>query len=214
MESDHAGAKTLAAFIKELSSKSPTPGGGGASALVGAIGVSLCTMVANLTAGKKKYAPYQEDLERILSGSAASAGILLKLIDKDSEAFEPLSKAYGIPKDAPGRNEILEESLVAACSVPMDILREASNAVDMLEQLSIKGSRLVLSDVGVAAAALRAAMEGAAMNVYINTKLMKNRDHAFQINADAQVFLNEGVNRCSAIYEHIANELRGMQCAD
>ncbi len=211
---DHAEAKTMTTFLEELSSKSPAPGGGGASALVGSIGVSLCAMVANLTTGKKKYAPYQEDLDRILSDSAVSAGILLKLVDKDAEVFEPLSKAYGIPKDEPGRNEILEQALTAACSVPMDILREASSAVDMLEQLSVKGSRLALSDVGVAATALRASMEGAAMNVYINTKLMKNRDHAHNINGDAQALLNEGVNRCNVIYEHIANELRDMQCAD
>ncbi len=214
MVKNDAAKKALSAFMDELSSKSPAPGGGGASALIGAIGVSLCAMVANITSGKKKYAEYQEDLDHILSFSAASIDTLLKLIDKDAEVFEPLSKAYGIPKDEPGRSEILEEALAAACSVPMEILREVSSIVDMIEQLSVKGSRLALSDVGVAATALSAAMEGAAMNVYINTKLMKNRDLALKINADAEALSAEGIIRCNAIYGQIAKELRDMQCRD
>ncbi len=200
--------KKLSTFIYELSSKSPTPGGGSASALLGAIGVSLCAMVANLTCGKKKYAQYQEYLISMLSTSIASIESLLKLVNKDTEVFEPLSKAYGIPKEEPQRDEILEAALVEACSVPMDILREVSGIVDVIEQLQVKGSRLVLSDVGVAAAACRAAMEGAAMNVYVNTKLMKKREHAQKINAEAEALLTEGVQRCTVVYEQIAKELR------
>ncbi|NLO41248.1 MAG: cyclodeaminase/cyclohydrolase family protein, partial [Ruminiclostridium sp.] len=108
-------------FINQLSSKAPVPGGGGASALIGAIGVSLCSMVANLTSGKKKYAEYQQDIEKILEVSQASISRLLALIEKDAEVFEPLSAAYGIPKEDPNREAVLEKALVAACSVPMDI---------------------------------------------------------------------------------------------
>ena len=212
MERDCVAGKTLATFIQELSSQSPTPGGGGASALIGAIGVSLCAMVANLTIGKKRYAEYQEDLGRILSVADVSTGALLELVDKDAEVFEPLSKAYGIPKDEPGRNEALEEALVSACSVPMNILREVSSIIDLIEQLSVKGSKLAVSDVGVAATACRAAMEGAAMNVYINTRLMKNHDQALKLNADAEALLADGVNRCNVIYGLITKELRDIQC--
>lgn len=201
----------LSAFICGLSSKSPTPGGGSASALLGAIGVSLCAMVAGLTCGKKKYAQYQEDLVGMLSASIASIETLLKLADKDIEVFEPLSKAYGIPKDDPAGCEALEAALVEACSVPLDILREVSGIVDIIEQLQAKGSRLALSDVGVAASACRSAMEGAAMNVYINTKLMRKREYAQNINADAEALLAKGVQRCAAIYGQIAKELRDGQ---
>lgn len=195
-------------FIKQLSSKAPVPGGGGASALIGAVGVSLCSMVANLTSGKKKYAEYQTDLETIISRTEQSVNKLLSLIQKDAEVFEPLSAAYGIPAGEPGRDEVLENALAVACSVPMEILREVSNVIDILEQLSVKGSRLAISDVGVAASACRCAMESAVMNVYINTKLMKSREYANKVNADAEYILDEGTRICSRVYDRITKELR------
>lgn len=200
----------FSAFIHELSSKSPVPGGGGASALIGAVGVALCSMVANLTTGKKAYAQHQQDIDRILSTAAESSAKLLALIDRDAEVFEPLSKAYGIPKDNPDRDRILEAALVEACSVPMDILKEVSGIIGIIEALAVKGSRLALSDVGVAAAACRAAMEGAAMNIFINTKLMKNRRYAAQINAETDAVLTNGVDRCNAVYHQIAEKLRSL----
>ena len=214
MEGICAGQKTLINLMEELSSKLPAPGGGGASALIGAVGFSLCSMVANLTSGKKKYAQHQEELDRILSVSVLSVERLLKLIDKDAEVFEPLSKAYALPKDDPGRELILEEALVRACTVPTEILLEVSGAVDLLEQLLVKGTRIALSDVGVAASACRSAMEGAAMNVFCNTRLMQNRGQADKINAQAEAVLAAGVNRCEAVYEKITMELRGVQCKD
>ena len=199
---------TIQGFINELSSKSPVPGGGGASALIGAIGVSLCSMVANLTSGKKKYAAYQDDIDKILLRTDVVIRTLLSLIEKDAEVFAPLAAAYGIEKDAPGRDEILEAALVNACSVPFEILREVSNAIDLLEELSQKGSRLAVSDVGVAASACRCAMESAAMNVYINTKLMKNRDYASKMNGKTAAMLEKGADRCNQIYAEILNGLR------
>lgn len=199
---------TISNFMNELSSKSPVPGGGGASALIGAVGVSLCSMVANLTSGKKKYAEYQADIDAILGRTEASIDRLLKLIQKDAEVFEPLSEAYGIPKDDPKRDEVLEKALVTACSVPMELLQEVYDVIDMIEQLSVKGSKLALSDVGVAASACRGAMEGAVMNVYINTKLMKDREMAEALNNKAISLLNDGTGRCSHIYQKISEELR------
>jgi len=195
-------------FIKQLASKSPVPGGGGASALIGAIGVSLCSMVANLTSGKKKYAEYQSDLDEIILRTQKSIENLLSLIQKDAEAFEPLSAAYGIPKEDPNRDEILENALNTACSVPMEILREIASVLDIVEQLTIKGSKLAVSDVGVAASACRCAMESAVMNIYINTKLMKNRDKALKINQEADDILSKGTEICNKIYNNITNELR------
>jgi len=200
---------TLSEFITDLSSKKPVPGGGGASALIGAIGVALCSMAANLTSGKKKYAEYQSDIDGIISRTSKSISSLLSLIEKDAEVFGPLSAAYGIPKDDPDRDEILEKALVTACSVPMEILKEVASVIDVIEQLVIKGSKLALSDVGVAASACRAAVEGAAMNVFINTKLMKNRDRAIQLNKKAEDVLYESAGRCNAIYRRVLDELRG-----
>lgn len=197
----------MSEFIKQLSSKSPVPGGGGASALIGALGVSLCSMVANLTSGKKKYAEYQHDIDQILARTQTSTDKLLNLIAKDAEVFEPLSEAYGIPKDNPERDEILERALVRACSVPMDILCEVAGIIDVIEQLSVKGSRLAVSDVAVAASACKCAMESAVMNVYINTKLMKNTEYAAKMNAEAAQMVSDGVDRCGKVYQQIVGEL-------
>ena len=199
---------TLNEFIEELASASPVPGGGGASALIGAVGAALCAMAANLTSGKKKYEIYQQDINAIILRASASVSDLLELIEKDAECFEPLSRAYGIPKDDPRRDEILENALVAACGVPMEILKKTADIADLAEQLAEKSSRLVLSDVGVAASACRCSMESAAMNIYINTKLMKNKDYAKQTNAEAEALLKNGVLKCDAIYRRIADELK------
>ena len=195
-------------FIKQLSSKSPVPGGGGASALIGAVGISLCSMVGNLTSGKKKYAGYQEDIKEIIQRAEASTDRLIKLIEKDAEAFAPLSAAYGIPKDDPDRAEKLESALLTASTVPLEILTEISGVLDIIEELAIKGTRIAISDVGVAASACRSALESAALNVFINTKLMKNREHAIQINKDTWRVLIDGIERCNHVYVKIADELR------
>ncbi len=195
-------------FVKQLSSKSPVPGGGGVSALIGVLGISLCSMVANLTSGKKKYTEYQSELERILSRTQTSIEKLLDLVQNDAEVFEPLSLAYGIPKEEPNRDEILEKAIVEASSVPLEILHEVSNVLDIVEKLSVQGTKLAVSDIGVAASACKCAMESAIMNVYINTKLMKNREYALKVNTEAENILVDGIDRCSNIYQQITNELR------
>ena len=111
-------------FTKELSSGAPVPGGGGASALMGAVSASLCSMVGNLTSGKKKYAEYQQDIERIIADAVRLNEDMLALIEKDAEAFEPLAKAYSIPKEDPGRDETLEKALYEAAMAPLEIVKK------------------------------------------------------------------------------------------
>ncbi len=196
-------------FIDRLASGSPVPGGGGASALIGAISVSLCSMVANLTTGKKKYAEYQQDIDVILSRTEASIKRLLEFIQKDADVFEPLSVAYSIPKDNENRAEILEKALMDASGVPLELLRELSGVIDIMEELLKKGSKLAISDVAVAACACRSAMEGAIMNIYINTGMMKHREVASELNKEANELLKNGVPRCDAVYRAIADDLGG-----
>ena len=187
-------------FIEQLASSSPTPGGGGASALLGGIGVALCSMVANLTSGKKLYAAYQAEIETVLKRTELSIQRLLAFIEKDAEVFEPLSQAYRIPKDDPGRAGILESALVKACSVPYEILEEIEHIADVLDILAEKGSKLAISDVGVAATALRSAAEGAALNVYINTKLMANQQYAQDTNEKTDAILLRVIPKCERVY--------------
>ena len=195
--------KTIDLFLEELSSGAPVPGGGGASALMGSVSSALCSMVANLTTGKKKYAEYQGDIERILKDTAVLTDKIADLMQKDADAFEPLSKAYGIPKDDPERDDILEAALVVAAQAPYDIVIKCKEVAALVEELVTKGSRLAISDVGVAASACRAAATGAAMNVYINTKLMKNRKYAEQLNEETNRAIDEIVAICDKAYKEV-----------
>lgn len=194
-------------FTDKLSSAAPVPGGGGASALMGGIASSLCSMVANLTTGKKKYAEYQPDIDRILETVPKLTEEILELINKDAEAFEPLSKAYSIPKDQEGRDELLENALRVASDAPFAIVEKMVEVTDLIEELTIKGSRLAISDVGVAACACAAAVRGASMNVFINTKLMKDREYAASMNEKTISIVNDVVERCDKAYKTVLEGL-------
>ena len=191
-------------FLEELSSSAPVPGGGGASALIGAIGCALCSMVANLTTGKKKYAEYQGRIDELLPFLEDMRAQLMEDIKLDADAFYPLSQAYSIPKDAPDRDKIMEEALLTASNAPMKIVEDVSRLVPVLEELEVIGSRLAISDVAVAAAACSVALKGAVMNIYINTKSMKNREVADAMNQKAKDLVADGTKRCDAVYEKIA----------
>lgn len=191
-------------FLENLSSKEPVPGGGGASALIGAISSALCSMVANLTTGKKKYAQYQNRIDELLPILEQLRTDLLLDIQKDADAFYPLSQAYSLDKNTPDYDKIMEEALLTASNAPMKIVEDVSRLVPILEELEQIGSRLAVSDVAVAAAACSAALKGAVMNIYINTKSMKNRETAETMNKRAKELSEDGVKRCDAVYEKIS----------
>ena len=200
--------KTITEFMDELASNAPVPGGGGASALIGAVGVSLGDMVGELTTGKKKYADVEEDIQRLMRDAKEVKGEFLRLIDADAEAFAPLARAYGIPKDEPGRDEIMEEALKNGAAVPMDIMRTCGRALDIIEEFAEKGSRLAVSDAGCAAASCKAAMQAASLNVFINTKSMKDRAHAEALNAEADQLLAKYTVLADKIFDSVAGKLR------
>lgn len=195
-------------FTEELASKAAVPGGGGASALVGAVGAALGSMVGNLTIGKKKYAAVKEEVTAIIVEMETIRKELLRLIDADAEAFLPLSKAYGIPKDDPTRAEVMESALRLACSVPMDLMRTLGRAIELHEILGQKGSRLALSDVGVGVLCCKTALEGASLNVWINTKSMTDRAYAETIEAEAEELLQKYSPMADRIYADVLQELR------
>ena len=202
-------SKSLDAFCAELASKAPVPGGGGASALAGAIGAALASMVCNLTAGKKKYAAVEGDVLRI-AGSAERLRIeLLALIDGDAECFEPLSRAYSIPKDDPNREAVMESALRTACGVPMEIMRCAARAIELHAELADKGSALAISDVGVGALMCSAAMKGASLNVFINTKSMTDRMYAQSLENEAEELLATYTTMADEAYGKVLRKLKG-----
>ena len=165
-------------FLEELSSKAPVPGGGGASAAVGAFGAALGMMVANLTVGKKKYAAVEEEILADLEELGKLRDRLVALTDRDAQAFEPLSKAYAIPKDDPNREAVMEQCLRDAAATPMEILRLSCQAIDLHREMLDKGSVMMLSDVGTGVVFCQSALQGAALNVRVNTKSMTDRAFA------------------------------------
>lgn len=192
--------KPATQFLAELSSNAPVPGGGGASAAVGAFAAALGMMVTNLTIGKKKYADYEDDLIACRSRLENLRDKLVDLVDGDAVAFEPLSKAYSISKDDPNRDEIMENALYEASVVPMSIMETVLDAARELEMLVEKGSKLAVSDVGVGILFAQAAIEGASLNVYINTKSMQDRPRADALNAKADAIIAEAAELKERIY--------------
>ena len=174
----HTAEQTCQGFLDALASKAPVPGGGGASALVGALGAALCTMVGNYTVGKKKYADVEEDVKALMARAEDIRARLLALVDADAEAFEPLSKAYAIPKDDPSREAVMEKCLQDAAATPMAILRLSCEAIDLHREMLDKGSVIMLSDVGTGVVFCQSALQGAALNVRVNTKSMTDRAFA------------------------------------
>ena len=201
--------RTVDQFLTELASGAPTPGGGGASAVCGAIAAALGSMVGNLTSGKKKYAEYQEEIEVAIDKCGKLVKEFEELGRKDEEAFEPLAKAYSIPKEQPDRDEILEGVLKQASTAPYEVVEKAYETSLVLARLAVIGSRLAISDVGVAAAACDTAAKGAAMNVYINTKSMKDREYAEDLNKKTQELVNETSEVCGKVYEQVKTILIG-----
>ncbi|MDD2414856.1 MAG: cyclodeaminase/cyclohydrolase family protein [Eubacteriaceae bacterium] len=195
-------------FVEVLASKAPTPGGGGASALVGAVGMALGSMVGSLTLGKQKYADVQSDIEDLMIKAKALQKRLLDLVEKDAIVFTPLSRAYGLPSNTPEekaeKEKIMAECLTACCQVPLDIMTCCCEAIDLHHDFSQKGTAIAISDVGVGVTCCKAALEGASLNVFINTKAMKNEAEAKMCNDKAQQMLDVYIPKA----EHIFNEVR------
>ena len=178
-------------FVEVLASNAPVPGGGGAAALVGAIGTALGNMVGSLTVGKKKYADVEAEIIALKAKCDALQTELLDQVPADAEGFEPLAKAYGIPKDDPNRDKVLEEATIVACKVPMHIMELCCEAIEAIAVFAAKGSRLAVSDAGCGAVCCKAALQAASLNVFINTKSLKNREAAHEMNARANGMLDK-----------------------
>lgn len=202
---------SCADYVAELASSKPAPGGGGTSALVGAIGVALGSMVGALTVGKPKYAEVEPEMLELLTRAQGLTEELLELVDLDAKVFLPLSHAYGLPADTEEqrahKNEVLEECLHNACAVPLEIMRACCRAIEMLERFARIGSRLAISDAGSGAACCRAALQASSLNVYANTKLMKDRVHADACDIIARDLLDEYLPRVDEVFAYVEGQL-------
>lgn len=188
--------KNCSYFLDVLASKAPVPGGGGAAAMGGAIGMALSNMVGNLTVGKKKYADVEEEVKSLLEQGSQIIEELKKLVDRDAEVFEPLSKAYGLPKDTPEeaahKEKVMEACSIEACSVPMEIMRKAYAGIKIHEQMGRIGTKLAISDVGCGVVFLKAALISGQLNVLINLGAIKNNAFVEETKKEMEQLLKEG----------------------
>ena len=194
-------------FTNLLSSKTSVPGGGGASALVSSIGIALGNMVGEFTVGKKTYADVEEDIKTLMKKAKILQEQLLECIDEDAIAFEPLSKAYSISKDDPKRDTIMEECLKNAASVPVKIVKLCGDAIDLQEEFAKKGSKIMISDAATGVALLSGAMKGAAVNVKVNTRLMKDREYAAKLDTEVEELLDKYIDKANIIYAEVISRL-------
>lgn len=198
-------------FIDALASSSPTPGGGGASAYVGALSTALASMVGNLTVGKKKYADVEDQVKASLERLQQLREELLRLVDADAEAFAPLARAYGMShetkEEQAAKDAALQEALIQACEVPLEIMRQSAAVIEEADFLAHHGSRLALSDVGVALQFARAAVLGAGLNVFINIKSMNDQFRAEDYREQAQHYINYVIEKGDPLYSYVVEHI-------
>ena len=203
---------TCEEFVDVLASKAPVPGGGGASALVGAIGMALGNMVGSLTVGKKIYADVEADIIAMKEKATALQADFLRLVEADAEAFEPLSKAYGMPRETEEEKaekaRVMAIVLKDACAVPMEIMEKCCEAIDVIEEFAAKGSALAISDAGVGVVFCKAALLGASLNVFINTKSMADKEYAASLNEKADKMIADYSKKADEIFAAVNARLR------
>lgn len=209
---DTVAEMRLDAFSDVLSSKAPVPGGGGASAVVACVGASLGQMVASLTLGKKKYADVQGRIEELIPRFESVRAELLALADEDAKAFEPLSKAYGLPKETEEERahkaEVMEAALRTACEPPFKIMEKICEAIDLVDEVSQIGTKIAISDAGAGATILSAALKAVSLNIFINAKSMKDREYTEELLSRTQEMLDEGCRKADNAYLRVERGIR------
>lgn len=164
--------KTVAGFLDEVASHSAAPGGGSVAALAGALGAGLTAMVCRLTIGKKKYAEVEAEMQDVLGKVEELRAQFTALIEKDTEAFQAVMRAFSLPKETDEQKEVrssaIQEATKSAALVPLQVMELCGRTLPLTQIAAAKGNVNSLSDAGVAAAMLSAACVGAALNVHIN----------------------------------------------
>jgi len=167
-------------FVDEVASSSPAPGGGSVSALAGALGAALGCMVARLTAGKPGYERVAGDVQKALEKLESLRGEMLRIVDEDTEAFNRVSAAFAMPKENGSqkleRSKAIQEALKGAARVPLRLASRCSAALDSLKVLATEGNPSASSDAGVGALLVHAGLMGAALNVEINLKSIRDQE--------------------------------------
>jgi len=206
-------AMSVKAFTHETASDSPAPGGGSVAAAVGAFGVALGTMVANLSASKRGWEERTAEFSPWAEKGQLLKDKLLALVDEDTRAFNTIMNAFGLPKDSDeqknARKAAIQQARKYATEVPFRTLQTAVEDIPLIQEMVNKGNPNSLSDAGVGASCLLTAMQGAWMNVLINAQGLDDKAWAADIMAKAEKLIQEGRSACNAILVEVENRLKG-----
>lgn len=172
--------ETIRTYLEDASSGKPTPGGGSVAALAGALGISMASMAANFTVGKKKYRDVEAEVKQLLGKCAAARDELANLMDLDTQAYGAVSEAYGMPRETPEqkkeRTAAIQKALGIAMEAPLNAVRACRDAMQSIRRLADVANPNLISDVGVAAILTEAALRAAKMNVEINLSSLKDEE--------------------------------------
>ena len=201
----------LRGFLDELASSAPTPGGGSAAAVMGAMGAALVSMVCNLTIGKKDCEAVEPQMRQALRESEALRQRLTAMIAADARAFDDLLAAYKLPRDNEdqklARGRAIQEALKQATDVPLACAEACAELIDLAQRVTPIGSRSVISDAGVASLAAYAALRSAALNVYINVPAIKDVDFVESRRGRLDRVLARGADTNEQTYDTVLGRL-------
>ncbi|MCX6134717.1 MAG: cyclodeaminase/cyclohydrolase family protein [Ignavibacteriales bacterium] len=205
--------KTVTQFLDELASNSPAPGGGSVAALAGAAGAALASMVCNLTIGKKKYADVQDEMAAVLQHTEAMRKELTILIDRDTEAFNAVMTAYGLPKvteqEQAVRTAAIQEATKSATLIPLQVMNVCEQVMGFVLTVAQNGNKNSASDAGVAALMLRAGCAGAALNVRINLGGLTDAGFVQQISEQYKGIMANVENGTRDVLSAVDQSIRG-----
>ncbi|MHC1738358.1 MAG: cyclodeaminase/cyclohydrolase family protein [Ignavibacteriaceae bacterium] len=203
--------KSLESYIDQLSSNSPTPGGGNVAALCGVLASSLGEMVCNLTAGKKKYLAVEGEINELKEKLIHYKNDFLILGQKDNEAFDKVMDAFKLPKESDAekilRSQAIENATISAADVPAKVIELAREVLPILGTIADKGNQNSVSDAGVAVALLSAASEGAYLNVMINCSSLSNKTFGGELLKRSEIIYGEAQTKAKEILDSIKSRL-------
>lgn len=204
--------QTLNNYLENLSSKSPTPGGGNVAAFCGVLASSLTIMVCNLTIGKKKYLEVESEITGIKNELEKIKNKFSELADKDNAAFDKVMDAFRLPKESEDEKDIrrkkIDEATFGAAEVPAEVVNTCRTILPFIKTVAEKGNQNSLSDVGVAASLINTANQGAFLNVLINCTSLSNQTIGNEYLKRTEIIFDEVKNICATITDSINDKLR------
>ena len=196
-------------FAERLAARESVPGGGGAAALVGALGAALCSMAGSFARRSSGASEEDADLDELMEEAEDVRFRLLELVEEDADGFAPVIEAYRLPKDDPDRPRATERATEGACMAPLAMMGECCRAIVLLERMGERSSQQLISDVACGVLLARAALECASVNVYVNTSALKDRYMAERIESSVSELLDEYVPRAEHLALSITDRIGG-----